>query len=129
MPNSSDIVVDSHQVEIQRMSFFTGGIALARLTQVKDHDGMQERYCIYDARNNDRRNDVPARRRTGRRFAICFCHRGKVRFTQERSFGWVPFAEPALCIKAVGGPFEFTIDIVPMQEGDAHPVGRVKEQP
>jgi hypothetical protein len=54
-------------------------------------------------------------------FAICSCHRravGKVRFTQERSFGWVPFAEPALCIKAVGGPFEFTIDIVPMQEGE-----------
>lgn len=42
----------------------------------------------------------------------------QVRFTQEQSFGWVPFAEPVLCIKAVGGPFEFTIDIVPMQDGE-----------
>lgn len=42
----------------------------------------------------------------------------QVRFTQEQPFGWVPFAEPVLCIKAVGGPFEFTIDIVPMQDGE-----------
>jgi hypothetical protein len=40
----------------------------------------------------------------------------QVRFTQEQSFGWVPFAEPVLCIKAVGGPFEFTIDIAPTQD-------------
>lgn len=42
----------------------------------------------------------------------------RVRFTQEQSFGWVPVAEPVLCIKAVGGPFEFTIDIAPTQDGE-----------
>jgi hypothetical protein len=42
----------------------------------------------------------------------------QVRFAQEQSFGWVPFVEPVLCIKAIGGPFEFTIDIVPLQDGE-----------
>jgi hypothetical protein len=30
----------------------------------------------------------------------------------------VPFVEPVLCIKAIGGPFEFTIDIVLLQDGE-----------
>jgi hypothetical protein len=38
----------------------------------------------------------------------------QARFTQEQSFGWIPFAEPVLCIKAIGGPFEFSIDILPI---------------
>jgi hypothetical protein len=42
----------------------------------------------------------------------------QARFTREHSFGWIPFAEPILCVKAVGGPFEFDIDIVPMQDNE-----------
>lgn len=42
----------------------------------------------------------------------------QARFTQEQSFGWIPFAEPVLCIKAIGGPFEFNIDIMPMEDGE-----------
>jgi hypothetical protein len=43
---------------------------------------------------------------------------GEARFTQRQSFGWIPFAEPVLCIKAIGGPFDFSIDIMPMEEGE-----------
>ena len=39
----------------------------------------------------------------------------QVRFTQEHSFGWIPFAEPILCLKTAGGPFEFSIDIAPLE--------------
>ena len=42
----------------------------------------------------------------------------QARFTQEHSFGWIAFAEPILCVKAIGGPFEFDIDIVAMQGGE-----------
>ena len=40
----------------------------------------------------------------------------QVRLTQEQSFGRIPFAEPILCLKTTGGPFEFNIDIVPVEE-------------
>src|SRR6266508_2384614 len=36
----------------------------------------------------------------------------QVRFTQAETFGSVSFAEPVLCIKAIGGPFEFNIEII-----------------
>ena len=42
----------------------------------------------------------------------------EVRFTQEQSFGSIPFAEPVLCIKPIGGPFEFNIDILPIETAD-----------
>lgn len=42
----------------------------------------------------------------------------RVQFSQELSFGWIPFAEPVLCIKSIGGPFEFNIDISPIEDAD-----------
>jgi hypothetical protein len=42
----------------------------------------------------------------------------EARFTQEQSFGLIPFAEPVLCIKPIGGPFEFNIDIVPIESAE-----------
>jgi hypothetical protein len=45
----------------------------------------------------------------------------QVQFSQELSFGWVPFAEPILCIRSIGGPFEFNIDISPIEDADWEP--------
>jgi hypothetical protein len=42
----------------------------------------------------------------------------EVRFTQEQSLGSISFAEPVLCIKPIGGPFEFNIDILPIETAD-----------
>ena len=42
----------------------------------------------------------------------------QARFSQAQSFGWMSFAEPILCIKLIGGPFEFNIDIVPIEAAD-----------
>ncbi len=42
----------------------------------------------------------------------------QARFTQEQSFAWIPFADPVLCIKTIGGPFEFDIDILPIEDVD-----------
>jgi hypothetical protein len=42
----------------------------------------------------------------------------QVEFSQELSFGWIPFAEPVLCIRSIGGPFEFDIDISPIEDAD-----------
>jgi hypothetical protein len=42
----------------------------------------------------------------------------QVRFTQEQSFGLIPFAEPVLCVKTIGGPFDFNIDVVPIEDAD-----------
>jgi hypothetical protein len=42
----------------------------------------------------------------------------QVEFSQELSFGWIPFAEPVLCIRSIGGPFEFNIDISPIEDAD-----------
>jgi hypothetical protein len=38
------------------------------------------------------------------------------RFTNETSFGSIPIAEPILCIKAIGGPFEFDMDVQGVEE-------------
>jgi hypothetical protein len=37
----------------------------------------------------------------------------QVRFTTRRAFGSIPFAEPVLCVKATGGPFDFNIEVMP----------------
>jgi hypothetical protein len=42
----------------------------------------------------------------------------QVRFTGEESFGLIPFATPVLCVKAIGGPFEFNIEILPTEGGE-----------
>lgn len=39
----------------------------------------------------------------------------QARFTTQESFGWVPIAEPILCVKAIGGPFEFNIEVIPVE--------------
>ena len=40
------------------------------------------------------------------------------RFSRDLSFGWILFAEPVLCIRSIGGPFEFNIDISPIEDAD-----------
>ena len=37
---------------------------------------------------------------------------------EELSFGRIPFAERVLCIRSIGGPFEFNIDIVSIEDLD-----------
>jgi hypothetical protein len=39
-------------------------------------------------------------------------------FSEELSFGRIPFVEPVLCIRSIGGPFEFNIDIVSIEDLD-----------
>jgi hypothetical protein len=31
----------------------------------------------------------------------------------------VPIAEPVLCVKAIGGPFEFNIEVIPVEGVDS----------
>jgi hypothetical protein len=38
------------------------------------------------------------------------------RFTGEESFASIPIAEPILCIKPIGGPLEFEIDVQGLEE-------------
>jgi hypothetical protein len=35
-------------------------------------------------------------------------------FTKQDRFGVVPIAEPVLCVKAIGGPFEFDMQVMPV---------------
>lgn len=42
----------------------------------------------------------------------------QARFTEEGAFGRIPFAEPILCVKAIGGPFEFNIEVVAVENVD-----------
>jgi hypothetical protein len=42
----------------------------------------------------------------------------QVQFSPELSFAWIPFSEPILCIRSIGGPFEFNIDISPIEDAD-----------
>jgi hypothetical protein len=39
----------------------------------------------------------------------------QARFTDPVSSALIPFAEPILCVKAVGGPFEFNIEVLPVE--------------
>jgi len=40
------------------------------------------------------------------------------RFSSAVSFGSIPIAEPILCIKAMGGPLEFEIDVQGLEAAD-----------
>jgi hypothetical protein len=40
----------------------------------------------------------------------------QARFTRQEAFGLIPFAEPILCVKAIGGPFEFNIEVTPIED-------------
>jgi hypothetical protein len=42
----------------------------------------------------------------------------QARFTRQESFGLVPLAEPVLCVKATHGPFEFNMEIMPVEDAD-----------
>lgn len=42
----------------------------------------------------------------------------QARFTRQESFGLIAFAEPILCVKAIGGPFEFNIEVTPIEDVD-----------
>lgn len=42
----------------------------------------------------------------------------QARFTPQESFGRVPIAEPILFVKAIGGPFEFNIEVIPKEDID-----------
>ena len=42
----------------------------------------------------------------------------RAQFSEELSFGRIPFVEPVLCIRSIGGPFEFNIDIVSIEDLD-----------
>jgi hypothetical protein len=42
----------------------------------------------------------------------------EARFTDPESFALIPFAEPVLCVKATGGPFEFNIEVMPVESAD-----------
>jgi hypothetical protein len=39
----------------------------------------------------------------------------QARFTDPESSALLPFAEPILCVKAIGGPFDFNIDVMPVE--------------
>ena len=40
------------------------------------------------------------------------------RFTKEESYGSLSIAEPILCVKALGGPFKFNIEVVANEDAD-----------
>jgi hypothetical protein len=42
----------------------------------------------------------------------------EARFNDPESFALIPFAEPVLCVKAIGGPFEFNIEVIPIESAD-----------
>jgi hypothetical protein len=42
----------------------------------------------------------------------------QAQFTAPESSALIPFAEPILCVKAIGGPFEFNIDVMPVEGGE-----------
>jgi hypothetical protein len=42
----------------------------------------------------------------------------RARFTDPESSALIPFAEPVLCVAAIGGPFEFKIEVMPVESGD-----------
>jgi len=42
----------------------------------------------------------------------------QAQFTDPESSALIPFAEPILCLKAIGGPFEFDIEVMPVEAGE-----------
>jgi hypothetical protein len=45
-------------------------------------------------------------------------YEAQARFTRQESFGLIAFAEPILCVKAIGGPFEFNSEVTPIENVD-----------
>jgi hypothetical protein len=43
------------------------------------------------------------------------------RFTREKPFGSIPIAEPILCIKGLGGPFEFEMEVLGVDDASERP--------
>jgi hypothetical protein len=43
------------------------------------------------------------------------------RFTREKPFGSIPIAEPILCIKGLGGPFEFEMEVLGVEDATERP--------
>ena len=39
-------------------------------------------------------------------------------FTKQGRFAVLPIAEPILCVKAIGGPFEFDMQVMPVEYED-----------
>lgn len=39
-------------------------------------------------------------------------------FDKQHLFRVIPIAEPVLCLKTLGGPFEFDIEIMPAEDAD-----------
>ena len=42
----------------------------------------------------------------------------RARFTDPESSALIPVAEPILCVAATGGPFEFKIEVMPVESAD-----------
>ena len=42
----------------------------------------------------------------------------RARFTDPESSALIPVAEPILCVAAIGGPFEFKIEVMPVESAD-----------
>ena len=42
----------------------------------------------------------------------------QARFSDPESSALIPFAEPVLCVAAIGGPFEFKIEVMPVESAD-----------
>ena len=42
----------------------------------------------------------------------------RARFTDPESSALIPFAEPVLFVAAIGGPFEFKIEVMPVESSD-----------
>jgi hypothetical protein len=39
----------------------------------------------------------------------------QAQFTDPQSSAFIPFAEPILCVKPIGGPFDFNIEVMPVE--------------
>jgi hypothetical protein len=42
----------------------------------------------------------------------------QARFSDPESSALIPFAGPVLCVAAIGGPFEFKIEVMPVESAD-----------
>ena len=42
----------------------------------------------------------------------------QARFSNPESSALMPFSEPVLCVAAIGGPFEFKIEVMPVESVD-----------
>ena len=50
---------------------------------------------------------------------VVYCHEDRqASFTGTQSRGSIPFAEPVLCVKAIGTGFEFNIEVMSVEDAD-----------